>query len=49
MVGRDSSVGITTRYGLESPKIELRRSEIILTPGAHSASYTIGTDSLSRR
>jgi hypothetical protein len=46
---RDSSVGITTRYGLESPGIESRWGEIFRTyparPGAHPASCTMGTGS----
>ena len=47
--GRDSSVGIATRYGLEGPGIEFRWGVGGETgPGAHPASYTIGTGSLSR-
>ena len=42
--GRDSSVGIATRY---CPGIESRWGEIFRTrpdqPGAHPASYTMGT------
>jgi hypothetical protein len=46
-VGRDSSVGIATRYGLDGPGIEsrwgVRFSAIVLTgPGGHPASYTMG-------
>ena len=49
-VGRDSSVGIATRYGLDGPVIkprwEARFSEPVQTgPGAHQASYTMGTGS----
>ena len=45
---RDSSVGIATRYGLDGPGIESRWGvEISATvqtgPGAHPASYTMGT------
>ena len=51
-VGRDSSVGIATRYGLDGPGIESRRGEIFRThpenPGAHPASCTTGTGSFSR-
>ena len=52
-VGRDSAVGIGTRYGLDGPEIEsrwgARFSTIVLTgPGAHPASYKVGTGSLSR-
>jgi hypothetical protein len=46
-VGRDSSVGIATPYGLDSPGIESlwRRDPAPFQtwPGAHPASYTIGT------
>jgi len=50
MVGRDSSVGIATRYGLDSPGIEsrwgARFSETVQTgPVAHPASRTMGTES----
>ena len=46
--GSDSSVGIATRYGLDGPKIEspwgARFSAPVQTgPGAHPASYTMGT------
>ena len=49
-VGRDSSVGIATRYGLDGPGIEsqweVRFSTPVWTgPGAHPASYTMGTRS----
>ena len=51
--GQDSSVGTATRYGLDGPGIEFqwgrRLSAPVQTgPGAHPASYTIGTGSLSR-
>jgi hypothetical protein len=39
-VDRDSSVGIANRYGLDGPGIESRWG-----PGAHPASYTMGTGS----
>ena len=43
----ESSVGIATRYGLDGPGIESRWGEIFRTlqtgPGAHPASYTMGT------
>ena len=47
---RDSSVGISTSYGLDGPWIEARWSARFSTsvqtdPGAHPASYTIGTGS----
>ena len=47
-MGRDSSVGIATRYGLEGPGIEswwkARFSAPVQTgPVAYPASYTIGT------
>jgi hypothetical protein len=50
MMGRDSSVGIVTHYGLDGPGIEsrweARFSAVIQTgPGAHLASYTVGTGS----
>ena len=51
MMGRDSSVGIATRYGLDGPGIESQwRGEIFRTgqktgPGAHPASYTMDTGS----
>jgi len=48
MVGRDGSVGIATRYGLDSPWIEsrwgVRFFEPVQTgPVAHPASSTMGT------
>ena len=49
-VGRDSSVGIANRYGLDGPWIEsrwgARSSPPVQTgPGAHPASYTRATKS----
>ena len=49
-VGRDSSVGIATRYGLGGPGIESRwwrdfPHPYRPAPGAHLASYTMGTGS----
>ena len=49
-MGRDSSVGIATRYGLDDAGIEsrweARLSATVQTgPGAHPASYTMGTGS----
>ena len=46
--GRDSSVGIATRYGLDGPgdriPVGARFSAPVQTgPGAHPASYTMGT------
>jgi hypothetical protein len=53
LVGRDSSKGIATRYRLDGPGIEsqwgARFSAPVQTgPVAHPASYTMGTESLSR-
>jgi hypothetical protein len=48
MTGRDSSVGIATRYGLDGDRIPMatRFSASVQTgPGAHPASYTTGTGS----
>jgi len=50
-MGRDSSVGIATRYGLDGPGIESRwgtrlSAPVQTDPGAHPASYTMGTGSL---
>jgi hypothetical protein len=52
-MGRDSSVGIATRYGLDGPGIEYRwRRDFpyrsIPTPGTHPASYTRGTGLLPK-
>ena len=49
-VGRDSSVGIATGYGLDGPRIESRlggrfSTTVQTDPGAHPASYTMGTRS----
>ena len=44
--GRDSSVGIATRYGLDGPGIE--SAPVQIDPWTHSASCTMGTRSLSR-
>jgi len=49
-VGRDSSVGIATRYGLDGPGIESRWGARFSTPvqtgpGVHPAFYTVGTSS----
>ena len=51
-MGRDSSAGLATRYGLDGPEIEswwgARFSAPLQTgPGAHPASYTMGTESFS--
>jgi len=49
--GRDSSVGIATRYGLDGPGIESRwggatfSAPLQTGPGDHPASYTMGTGS----
>jgi hypothetical protein len=55
LVGRDRSVGIATRYGLDGTGIESRwgGGEVLYTrlytdPGAHPASCTMGAGSLSR-
>ena len=50
MVGRDSSVGIATRYGLEGPGIECRwaarfSAPVQAGPGTYPASCTMGTGS----
>ena len=47
-LGRDSSVGIATFYGLDGPVIESRwevrfSAPVQTGPGSHSASYTMGT------
>jgi hypothetical protein len=52
-LGRDSSVGIATRYRLDGPGIESRwgarfSAPVQTYPGAHPASYTLGTVPLSR-
>jgi hypothetical protein len=53
VVGRDCSVGIATRYWLDDQRdripVEVRFHAPVQTgPGAHPASYTIGTGSLSQ-
>jgi len=50
---RDSSVDIANRYGLDGPGIESRwgvsfSAPVQTGPGAHPASCTMGTGSLSR-
>ena len=50
LMGRNSSVGTTTRYGLDDAEIESRWGTRFSTPvqtgpGAHPASYTMGTGS----
>ena len=52
-MGRESSVGNATRYGLDGPGMEsqwkARFSTPVQTgPGAHPALYTMATASLSR-
>ena len=52
-VGRDSSVGIATRYGSDGPGIESRwearfSAPVHTGPGAHPASYTVATVSFQR-
>ena len=52
-MGRDSAVGIVTRYGLDGPGIESRWGErfsapVQTGPGAHPASCAVGTEPLSR-
>jgi hypothetical protein len=46
MGGRDSSVGIATRYGLDGPGNESRWEARFSGPGDHPASCTVGTGSL---
>jgi len=53
LVGRDSAVGIATRYGLGGPGIESRLGAKVSVsfqtgPGAHPASYTM-VPGISRR
>jgi hypothetical protein len=50
IVGRDSSVGIATRYGLDGPEIESRwgvrfSAPVQTGPWDHPASCTVGTGS----
>ena len=47
----DSSIGVATRYALDSPGIEYRSETrfsvpVQTAPGDHPASYTVGTGSL---
>jgi len=42
-IGRDSSVGIATRYGLEGPGVDFTSPPD--RPEAHPAAYTMGTGS----
>jgi hypothetical protein len=49
-MGRDSSVGIATGYGLDGPGMESRWgarffAHVQIGPGAHPASCTMGTGS----
>ena len=49
-MGRDSSVGIATGYGLDGPGIQSRwrarfSAPVQTGPGAYPASYTMGTGS----
>ena len=51
-MGRDNAVGKATRYGLDGPGIESRwgarfSAPVQTGPGAHPASCTLGTGSLS--
>jgi hypothetical protein len=51
-MGRDSSVGIATCYGLDGPGIESRWAQdfpqpVQTGPGAYPLSYAMGTGSLS--
>jgi hypothetical protein len=53
VVGRDSSVGIASCYGLDGPGIESRwrtrfYARVQTGPGAHPASSTMDTGFLSR-
>ena len=49
IMGRDSSVGIAARYGLDGAWTESRwgRDFRQIGPGAHQASYKMGIESLS--
>jgi hypothetical protein len=50
-MGRDSSIGVATRYGLDDPGIESRlvagkfSASVQTGPGAQPASYVMGTGS----
>jgi hypothetical protein len=48
LMGRDSSVGIATRYGLDGPGIECR-APVQTGPGAHPASCTMDIESFLGR
>ena len=43
--GRGSSVSIATRYGLDGPRGSRFSAPVKTDPGAHPASYTMGTGS----
>ena len=52
-MGRGGVDGIETSYGLDGPGIELRYGAMFSAPvqtgpGAHPATYTMGTGSLSQ-
>jgi len=47
-VGWDSSVGIATRYGMKGPVGARFSAPVQTSPGAHPASFTMGTGSLPR-
>jgi hypothetical protein len=50
-MGRDSVVGTATHYGLDGDRIPVGArfsAPVQIGPGAHTASYTMGTGSLSR-
>jgi hypothetical protein len=52
--GRDSSVGVATRYGIDSPGVESRggarfSAPVQTGPGAHPTSFTMGTGSVPPR
>jgi hypothetical protein len=49
-MGRDNSVGMATRYGLDSPGVESQwearfSARVWTSPRAHTAFYTTGTAS----
>ena len=45
IVGRDSVLGIATGYELNGLGMESRDAHVQTGPGAHLASYTMGTES----
>ena len=45
MLGRGSSAGIATDYGLEGPEIESQGGGARFSTGGHPASCTVGTGS----